>query len=298
MGLFSGTTDGRSGGGTSSGALDTIAQCRLFGFAQNDLRLQPFNGEQIAVGGEVIYLPAAGLSCLYTATRINGQGNDTGNAPTPGQFLHAYVSNTRASFAPRELRLSLSAPVATNVAQPGVLYLGTTENAANWRYVGAVQMSPTGFFQDNFTGRLVASYFNRQRRALFVCPGFDDAGAVYGASPAATWQPLHAAASLAWVQFSDDVVRVSAHVQPNDAPSGFTDAQYALTDAVGSVRAAVLAGGGFMQFDDFAATGARSCSLVYVNNLLSDVDIRASLAPAGGEDDSAPATYLCASVLS
>lgn len=294
--IFNATMDPSSGSGTSSSACNQLAQCRLFAFSLIDLRILPYGGNLLAVGQELLVLPPSGLACLNTTTRINAQGLDTGIVPAADQLLHAYVSNSRASFAPRELRLALIGPTLVNPDRPSSLYLGTSENAAQWRYVGSLYTNSLGLFVDGPSERLVASWYNRQRKSLFVCPGFNAAGATISAAAASDWTLLHPAAVVRWLQLSDDSATLFAHAQPAAWPANIGQLRFALQDEAGDVRASVL-GGGSMQFGNVSATGLGSASLVYTNTTGGAVNLQASLAPAGGNDDSAPATYLAGSVL-
>lgn len=76
------------------------------------------------------------LSCIVSGggahNLLAADGTDSGSPPSSSTTYSGYVSNADASWSPEELRLSATSP--TNG------YLGGSGNAANWRYVGDVEL--------------------------------------------------------------------------------------------------------------------------------------------------------------
>lgn len=144
--------------------------------------LQQYTGDIQTVNGEAVVLPVALSS---TDNRIDSTGADAGAALAASTLYYVYISNSLASFAPSDLRASLTAPNTD-------LYLGGTGNAANWRFVGWVRTNASTQFEDNTTNRLVVNYFNRVKRPLLANPGYvDDNADTSYALASATWVALN-----------------------------------------------------------------------------------------------------------
>lgn len=139
----------------------------------NTISLQPYMGSTIGVNEERVSI-TGGYSRIATDHMISNTGANTGVAPSVSTLYYAYVSNSQASFAPNQLRLSATSPSLLN----GVKYLGTTGNAKNWRFVGWVYAyNNTGSvnFKDSTTDRGIANYYNRLRKPIgFICPGYSN----------------------------------------------------------------------------------------------------------------------------
>lgn len=85
--------------------------------------------DTIAVNNELVSV-ATPFTCDTTDNLITAIGADAGSGPSASTLYYAYVSNSQASFAPSDLRLSATAPTAG--------YLAGSGNGAHWRFVGAV----------------------------------------------------------------------------------------------------------------------------------------------------------------
>ncbi len=62
------------------------------------------------------------------------------------------------------------------------------------RYVGTIRTTATNATEDSLTKRFVVNYYNRLRRTLFTCPGYNDDIAEYTYSAAGNFAPANAGA--------------------------------------------------------------------------------------------------------
>lgn len=136
--------------------------------------LRRFNGRGVCVNGEMVGIPSGGMVRAQSDNRIDGTGGDAGAALAVNTLYYVYISNAQASFSPSSIRLSTVAPSDLR----GVKYLGTSGNAANWRFCGWVRTIDNGGtpnFADSATQRLVVNYYNRLDVEIGpVCPGYND----------------------------------------------------------------------------------------------------------------------------
>lgn len=127
----------------------------------------------IEVNGVNVKLSAVGSStiiCDRTEELINNVGVTTGFAPSSDTGYYAYLYNG-ADATPVRVRLSQAVPVLVD----GIKYLNTSGAGLNWRFVGVVALTGgTPFFRDDETARLIANQYNRIRKPLFTCPGYND----------------------------------------------------------------------------------------------------------------------------
>jgi len=104
-------------------------------------------------------LGASGIGLAYQDNLITSTGADAGGGMGTDITYCVYISNSSASPFPSDLRGSTTAPTLLN----GIKYLGTSGNAANWRFVGWVQRDlQQGLFRDSETQRFVINYYNRR----------------------------------------------------------------------------------------------------------------------------------------
>lgn len=176
---------------TQLGALLSAFQARLARSSATAIILSPYKGASVGVNGEVVVVPDAGFSRVQSDNRIDSTGADAGAALAINTLYYVYVSNSKATFSPLAIRCSTVAPTAV----AGVKYLGATGNALNWRFVGwvyTISNAGTPNFADSTTQRLVANYYNRERKEIgFICPGYVDDNAV-------TTQVIVAGAQTNW----------------------------------------------------------------------------------------------------
>jgi hypothetical protein len=139
---------------------------------------------------------------------IDANGNLTGSNLANSTLYYAYISNNQATL-PTQLRMSATAPTWNT---DGVQYLGTSGNAANWRYVGMVRSSAAGAFVANSDTQIfIANYYNRKRYRLYVNPGYSDNSAVTTYTTASTtWVAANAGvgAKVEFLTHGDQAVTV------------------------------------------------------------------------------------------
>ena len=146
-----------------------VHECRLNYLTTSSVRLSAFAGNKLFING-VIATPGAN-DCTSGTTLITATGADAGVTPSASSSYYVYFSNANATFAPSELRLSSTAFATTS---DGRKYLGTGGNALNWRYVGMVYLNASIQFVDNAYTISVVSEFNRQKKILTRCPGYNN----------------------------------------------------------------------------------------------------------------------------
>lgn len=169
------------GGGGAAGAVVTLPEARqdlFFGrmarVSATEIQLQRYAGKDVEVNGELVEIPAGGISMLNSDNTIDATGGDSGGSLASSTLYYIYVSNSSATFAPSDLRASTTAPSLFN----GVRYLGTSGNAANWRFVGWVETDSSSEFVDTAGSgstagaRLVINYYNRLPLPIQAVPNF------------------------------------------------------------------------------------------------------------------------------
>jgi len=185
------------------------------------LSLRPYNGKHVGVSGQLVEIPwladqtIVGFTVDTSATLISSDGLNTGLTPSASTVYYVYVSNGFAKYAPKQLRLSSSSR-STN--KFGVNYLGTSENATNWRYVGMVKTIDAGGgvpnFVDSETQRFVINWNNPRPLKMFTCPGYVDqvAPVSYAETTSANWKEIHGGVGsrLSFLSHGQDVVKYYA----------------------------------------------------------------------------------------
>ena len=159
-----------TGGITLAQALVGICDGRLNYVSTTQIAFERYRGNNIEVNGELVSIGASGLACNTTDNLISATGTDSGGAMAAGASYHIYVSNASATYAASSCRGSSTAPTSFN----GARYLGTSGNAANWRYVGAARTIAGPEFVDSITQRLVLSWYHRLHKPIFSSPGYTD----------------------------------------------------------------------------------------------------------------------------
>lgn len=185
------------------------------------LIMTPRTSLLIEVNGEI--LDGASLSLTTSDNRITSTGADAGAAMTTSTLYYIYVSNSLASTFPSDLRASTTAPSSIYGSGTAIsylevnypdMYLGTTGNAANWRFVGMAYTNGSTQFTDSQTSRLVASYHNRELCALISCPGYNNNN-TYDTytTTSTTWTRANAGTGsrIEWLTFGDRPVHLEAH---------------------------------------------------------------------------------------
>ena len=157
-----------------SQCLDGMFACRMQRDSTTQVSLQYYNGRYIDVNGEMVDVSSSGYALLTSDNLLSSTGTDSGGAMGTSTLYYVYVSNSQASFAPGDLRASATGPSAYR----GAKYLGTSGNAAHWRFVGWVRTNGSTNFVDTSLDRLVINYHNRLRLPLLANPAYADNNAV------------------------------------------------------------------------------------------------------------------------
>jgi len=139
---------------------------------------------------------------------------------TASTLYYVYLSNANASYSPSSLRASATAPSLYN----GIKDLGTSGNAAKWRFAGWARTNGSTQFVDSVSQRFVANYYNRVHKALFTCPGHvnDDSDTSWTFS-GTSWQQMNGGSGnlLECVANGEDDVDVRLQLAAyENAPNG------------------------------------------------------------------------------
>lgn len=137
------------------------------------LTLHRYNGRNVMVNRELLHIPEDGVKLVSSDNLITSTGGNAGVSMSANTLYYVYGSNGQANLWPKQMRASTTAPSMIN----GVKYLGTSGNAKNWRFIGWVYPTNTGF-KDDETARLVVNQYNRRRLYGFLNPGYNDNASV------------------------------------------------------------------------------------------------------------------------
>ncbi len=109
---------------------NTLAHYKLTRNTTTQIQAEKIDNERdfVVVNGEIVSLSTA-ITCDLTDNLIAADGTDAGSAPLAATAYHIYLSNSSASFAPSDVRLSATAPASGE-------YLAASGNGANWRRIG------------------------------------------------------------------------------------------------------------------------------------------------------------------
>lgn len=139
-------------------------QGRLQLDATTQVSLRRYNGDVVEVNGKNVSLGAGGIALTKDDNLITSTGADAGAAMAASTLYYVYLANADASPFSADLRASATAPSSYN----GVKYLGTSGNAANWRFVGWVRANGSTQFVDSESQRWVVNHYNRRALPLVV----------------------------------------------------------------------------------------------------------------------------------
>jgi len=162
--------------GTVTSALPVGSfRARLSWTSNTQITLGAYGGNAVEVNGQSVSVQS-GIICATTQDTIQFDATDSGFTPSASTFYYVYLSNASVGFLPSSLALSVQAPTLVN----GVYYLGSTGDAASWRFVGAVYLDAAVHFTDTDAARNVVNYYNRLRARLLANPGYTDDNAQTG----------------------------------------------------------------------------------------------------------------------
>jgi hypothetical protein len=149
--------------------LTNAMQGRIQWDSTTQVSLQRYIGDTVEVNGLNLSMGSSGIALKTSDDLINSDGSDnTGVSMVASTLYYVYLSNANASPFPTQLRASATKYVSVN----GVRYLGSSGNAANWRFIGYVRTDGSTHFVDSDTQRFVVNYYNRRLARLFSCPGY------------------------------------------------------------------------------------------------------------------------------
>lgn len=236
--------------GECGGRLELVSSSEL-GFSVYASSVIEVNGENVDIASLAIVDVGNDL--------IDNDGADTGLSPATLARTYAYVSNSSATSNPTSLRLSSSPPVDYG----GFRYLNSSGNGTNWRFVGWVGTlgSPTVEFRDDDTARLVSNAYNRIRKPLFLCPGYNDnnTDTTYTTTNA-TWTGIGVTASLtdtvAWVSDGENSVEFQASISPHTSAANWR-AGIGINTTIATARTTIL---GTCSLRTALANQSSSCS--------------------------------------
>lgn len=192
-----------AGGIGLSEAIKELCDLRVDRQSASQIRVSKAVGGRIYVNGEV--LSADNITSYdNTSDMIDGNGDQmVGTTPGFDGLYYAYVSNNQATYAPSTLRLSGNGPTLFD----SVYYLGTSGNAANWRFVAVVATDGSGEFQDSDTQRFICNLYNRRTKRLFVCPNYSDTGAQTTYTVQANgWSDISGGGAIQYVSMGIDAI--------------------------------------------------------------------------------------------
>lgn len=150
--------------GTFQGRMDwvSVTTVTLAGKTGNCIDV---NGESLDIAVDLIDATLDVADKLLTAT-----GTEAAGAMIASTLYYVYVSSSLASYEPKSLRASATAPSTYR----GSKYLGTPGNAAEWRFVGWVYTDGSTEFLDSDVARHVVNYYNRRPLSLLARPAYND----------------------------------------------------------------------------------------------------------------------------
>lgn len=163
---------------------DFIAQGRLVFVSGTQIKLAPFNGNKLTIGNGVYTIPSAGVTLANTGIGANTT-----------RYIFAYMDGATMKLEHTDTNNPFVYSAVTGMP---VKYDDNSRTL-----VGLVITTVgTGLFQDDLTGRCVASYFNRRSRVTRVALASDYT--VTGANNAAIISSMDIRVAT-WI---DDIVRV------------------------------------------------------------------------------------------
>ena len=183
-------------------------QGRIARVSATQIALQRYTGDTVEVNGLNVSMGSSGVALNTTDNLVTSTGADSGGAMAASTLYYVYLSNSNASPFATQLRASTTAPTAFN----GIRYLGTSGNAANWRFIGYVRTDANTNFQDSDTQRFVVNYYNRIQKRLFLCPGYTNASTDTTWAIPSSWTRWNASASpmVEFLSNGEDHVEVGA----------------------------------------------------------------------------------------
>lgn len=197
--------------------LTNAMQGRIQRDSATQVSLQRYTGDTVEVNGLNVSMGSSGLAFnALTTDTITSTGADSTSLVAASTLYYVYISNANATFLPSSLALSTTAYTSFN----GVRYLGSSGNAANWRFVGWVRTNASSQFQDTPGKRFVINYYNRRVLALYQDTLESTGTWTYSGT---AWRQANANSNnqVEFIANGEDAcfLQVSAHASPGAAGS-------------------------------------------------------------------------------
>lgn len=128
---------------------------------------------------------------------LDADGSDSGDPIADATLYYIYASNDVPAFSPEKLMASATAPTSVN----GVQMLGSTGDAAHWKYVGRFRLSG-GNVVDSESLRLVENHYHREDKNVRARPAYNDNNATTTLAFAGTsWAAINGGTGdfVAWI---------------------------------------------------------------------------------------------------
>ena len=161
-----------------SGELDV----RLIYASATSLSIEGF-GRRGEVNGGLMACSSLAPLVSTSENTIDAAGADSGNPPSASTLHYVYLRQSGT------LALSETSPTAVD----GVPYLGASDEAAMWAFVGWAYVNASTEFEDSDTARHVISKYGRRPKRLLARPAYtNNNAATTFALNTATWAALNA----------------------------------------------------------------------------------------------------------
>lgn len=180
---------------------------RLQRDSATQVSVQRYTGDWIEVDGVPMSIGSSGLVITTSDGLLVSTGSVSTTTPSSSTLYYVYVGSTDG-LTP-QIRLCATAPSMHR----GSYHLGTDALTSRWRFVGWVRTNGSTQFVDTTTDRLVVNYYNRERKSLYVVPGYvDDNAATTYTTTSTTWTAANGGtgATASYIANGEDAIHVTA----------------------------------------------------------------------------------------
>lgn len=158
-------------------ALAMHGRCRLAYVSSSQVRLTPYNGNTLVINGALQTIPSAGVNL-----------SNSGLTVSTLYYVYAYMSGTT-------LTLEASTTVRATDTTTGIM---VKSGDSSRTLVGMVYCDSGGIFRDEAANRMVASWFNKRRRAAGISP--------FASNTTTSTTPVALGSGITLVAWSDEMV--------------------------------------------------------------------------------------------
>lgn len=194
---------------------DMVFQGRLQRDSSTQISLQRYTGNVCVVNGSEVVIGSSGLTLTTSDYLIDANGLSTGAAPAAAATTYGvYLLGPGAAYSPNTLKMCSTAVVSAPSMTANGLYLGTTGNALECRFVGWVRVNATPNFVNDTTDRWVINYYNRRPLPILLTPGYADGNtATTYTTTSTTWTAANGGtgATGSYIANGEDAVSFHAH---------------------------------------------------------------------------------------